>query len=251
MSQHTFEELLAIGERADITGWDFSWLQGRATEERPPWGYAHLMAARWAQARAALDLQTGGGEVLSQVGAVPPVAVATESWKPNVVAASRRLHPRGIVVVVASPDSSLPFAPGSFDLVTSRHPARIAWDQIARVLQPGGSYFAQHVGPSSAVELIEHFLGPQPRTGGRDPRREVEAARSAGLDVVDLRTARTRIEIFDVAAVVYLLRKLIWWVPDFSVERYHEHLRTLHEQIQREGPFITHSARHLIEARKT
>ena len=32
----TFEELIDLGESADVTGWDFSWLDGRATEERPP-----------------------------------------------------------------------------------------------------------------------------------------------------------------------------------------------------------------------
>ena len=41
-------------------------------------------------------------------------------------------------------------------------PATIWWDEIARVLRPGGTYFAQHVGPASAFELIEFFLGPQP-----------------------------------------------------------------------------------------
>lgn len=38
MSTTTFDDLIAIGEAADVTGWDFSWLDGRATEERPPWG---------------------------------------------------------------------------------------------------------------------------------------------------------------------------------------------------------------------
>jgi hypothetical protein len=31
------------------------------------------------------------------------------------------------------------------------------------VLRAGGIYFAQHVGPASAFELVEHFLGPQPQ----------------------------------------------------------------------------------------
>lgn len=50
----------------------------------------------------------------------------------------------------------------------------------------------------------------------------MKAATAAGLDVVDLRTAKLRIEIHDVAAVVYLLRKVIWWVPDFTVARYRQ-----------------------------
>ncbi len=135
--------------------------------------------------------------------------------------------------------------------MTSRHPAAIHWDEIARVLAPGGTYFAQHVGPASVFELIEFFLGPKPiERRGRHHDDEADAARAAGLEVADLRTARTRIEIHDVAAVVYLLRKVIWWVPDFSVERYRDRLRDLHELIQRDGPFVASSARHLIEARR-
>lgn len=42
---HSFDKLIAIGEAADVTGWDFSWLDGRATEERPPWGYARQLSA--------------------------------------------------------------------------------------------------------------------------------------------------------------------------------------------------------------
>ncbi|MGO2111085.1 MAG: class I SAM-dependent methyltransferase [Pseudoclavibacter sp.] len=247
----SFDELVAAGEAADVSGWDFAWLEGRATEERPPWGYANRLAERLGRATASLDIQTGGGEVLSQAPAFPPTAVATESWPPNVERAARLLHPRG-VVVVADPDAPpLPFADASFDLVTSRHPATIWWGEVARVLRPGGAYFAQHVGPSSAFDLIEFFLGPQPEAGHRrDPEDEAGAARDTGLEIVDLRTARLRIEIFDIAAVVYLLRKVIWWVPGFTVEGHRERLRELHDRIRRDGVFVAHSTRHLIEARR-
>ena len=39
-------------------------------------------------------------------------------------------------------------------------------------------------------------------------------------------------------------------VPGFTVEQYRTALRALHEQIEAEGPFVAHSARFLIEARK-
>jgi len=38
----TFEELIEEASEVDVAGWDFSWLDGRATEERPPWGYQKL-----------------------------------------------------------------------------------------------------------------------------------------------------------------------------------------------------------------
>jgi aminoglycoside phosphotransferase len=39
-------------------------------------------------------------------------------------------------------------------------------------------------------------------------------------------------------------------VPGFTVDRYRDRLRQLHEQIQEQGPFVAHTARFLIEARK-
>lgn len=60
-----FASLVAEGAAVPVAGWDFSWFQGRATEERPSWGYTRMMAERMARAGAALDIQTGGGEVLA------------------------------------------------------------------------------------------------------------------------------------------------------------------------------------------
>lgn len=39
-----FDALVAEAEAADVSGWGFDWLAGRASEERPPWGYARLLA---------------------------------------------------------------------------------------------------------------------------------------------------------------------------------------------------------------
>jgi hypothetical protein len=39
-------------------------------------------------------------------------------------------------------------------------------------------------------------------------------------------------------------------VPDFSVELYRERLRAMHERIEADGPFVAHSTRLLVEARK-
>ncbi|GHA08337.1 class I SAM-dependent methyltransferase [Streptomyces purpurascens] len=253
----TFEDLVAEGASVPTEGWDFSWFEGRATEARPSWGYATSMAGRLGRASAVLDIQTGGGEVLDfalarTTPSPPRLAVATEGWPPNVAKATALLRPRGVAVVAAPEDAPLPFADAAFDLVVSRHPVRPHWDEIARVLQPGGTYFAQHVGPASVFELVEHFLGPQPDDvrGGRGPDRERAGAEAAGLDVVDLRAERLRMEFHDIAAVVHFLRKVVWMVPGFTVEAYEPQLRALHERIRAEGPFVAHSTRHLFDARK-
>ncbi|MED7955187.1 class I SAM-dependent methyltransferase [Streptomyces sp. BE303] len=250
--ERTFEELVAEAEAVSVDGWDFSWLDGRATEDRPSWGYQRLVGERLARVSAALDVQTGGGEVLAGVaGSFPATMVATESWPPNVARATGLLHPLGAVLVADPDEPPLPFADGAFDLVTCRHPVTVWWEEIARVLRPGGSYLAQHVGPASVFELVEYFLGPQPEARrARRPEDEAGAARAAGLEVVDLRSERLRTEFRDIGAVVYFLRKVVWMVPGFTVGAYRDRLRELDARIRAEGPFVAHSARFLIEARK-
>jgi SAM-dependent methyltransferase len=243
-----YGELIDEACAADIAGWDFGWLEGRATEERPPWGYSRLLAERLPQVGSALDVDTGGGEVLAGVPKLPARMCAVESWPPNARRAAELLAPRGVEVVETRPGAPFPFHDGSFDMVVSRHPIRPAWPEIARVLVPGGRYLAQHVGPASAFELIEQFVATSPDR--RDPHAEAAAAEATGLEVLDLRTARCRMEFLDIGAVVYVLRLCVWWVPEFSVERYDDVLRRLDHQIRTSGPFVAHSTRHLIEARR-
>jgi hypothetical protein len=98
-----FDDLLAAGAPVPVTGWDFAWFDGRATEERPPWGYARLLGERMrglasVPGAAALDLQTGGGEVLAGVAAAPRRLVVTECWPLNLDRACRSLAPLGAAV---------------------------------------------------------------------------------------------------------------------------------------------------------
>jgi SAM-dependent methyltransferase len=246
----TFEELVAEGAGVPVEGWDFSWFEGRATEERPPWGYSRLLARRMAGATAALDIQTGGAEVLAQIPHPPPRLAATESWPPNVEIAKSNLAPLGGTVAAIADDADLPFPDGSFDLVTSRHPVRVRWDEVVRVLGPGGTFLSQMVGAGSVRELTDAMMGPRVPNQARSPRRAVDQAQAAGLAVVDLQTAELEMRFYDVAAVIVFLRKVIWTVPGFTVDRYRPRLAELHRRIRAEGSFTAHSQRFLIEARK-
>lgn len=120
----SYDELIQDGNASSVDGWDFSWFEGRATEERPSWGYAKTMSDRMGKATAALDIQTGGGEVLAKVEKFPTLIAATESWPPNVAIATRLLGTRGVVVVVDEDEPPLPFGDEAFDLVVSRHPVK-------------------------------------------------------------------------------------------------------------------------------
>jgi hypothetical protein len=124
------------------------------------------------------------------------------------------------------------------------------WAEVARVLRPGGSCLSQQIGAGSNRELIDFMMGPQQAGDARSTRRAVAEAEAAGLVVTDLREQALRVEFYDVAAVIYFLRKVIWTVPGFTVAGYREALIRLHERIEEHGPFVSHSQRFLIEARK-
>ena len=185
-----FDDLVAEGAAVPTEGWDFSWFEGRATEERPPWAYARLLGERMARAEAALDIETGGGEVLATVARPPAFLVATEGWWPNVEAARDRLRPLGAHVVAVADSPVLPFADASFDLVVSRHPVVVLWSEVARVLRTGGTYLSQQIGPGTNRELTDFMMGPQPVNASRSAGFAAAGAAAAGLEVVELRAVR-------------------------------------------------------------
>jgi SAM-dependent methyltransferase len=247
------ERLLAEGEAAPVDGWDFAWFVGRAAEQRPSWGYTRtVLPPRLAAAARLLDVQTGGGEVLAEMltrsGKRPTLVAATEGWPPNVAVAGQHLRPLGASVVEVADGACLPFASGSFDLVTSRHPTQVQWSEIARVLCDGGTYLAQHVGAGSVHELTDFLMGPRPVGRSRDPEHVATQAEAAGLRVADLRSEALRTEFYDIAAVVAFLRKVVWIVPGFTVAGYRDRLAALHEHIRTEGTFVAYAQRFLIEA---
>ena len=250
-----FDALLDEARAVPLAGWDFSWFDGRATEQRPSWGYAGLVAERLSSADSALDVQTGGGEVYAYAASVatrrPALLVAAESWPPNVGVAARTLRPYGGRVVAADGTPGLPFRDGAFDLVVSRHPVHTWWDETARVLRPRGVFLSQQIGAGSNRELSEAMMGPLPPPAARQqPERIAAAAEAAGFEVLRVRAESLRAEFYDIGAVAHFLRKVIWTVPDFTIEKYRDRLRAVHEEITVNGMFVSHAKRVLIEARR-
>lgn len=244
-----FEDLVGEAEAAPVGTWDFTWLEGRAVEERPTWRYFDRVVERTRRVESLLEVQAGTGTMVGNLPAVPPVAVATEGFGPSIALAAPRLRTHGVALVLTSPThGGLPLAEGSFDLVISRHPVEVGWDEIARVLRPGGTYLAQHVGPDSLRSLGELFVGPWPERSARHPVSERRNAERAGLDVAHMDLERPRTAFFDIGAVVYFLSLVPWIVPGFTVDSHRQALRDLHRTIEREGSFETTSSRVLVEA---
>ena len=236
-------------EAAPFEGWDFSYLEGRLTEEPLPWDYRQIVSEALPGAASLLDMGTGGGELLSGLSPLPLRTAATEAYPPNVPVARARLEPLGVAVYAIEEYAALPFDDGAFDLVINRHewydPA-----EVYRVLRQGGRFITQQVGDQNDLELNRLLAAPLPDDGGSEWDLAVARAQldAAGFEVTDAREAFPMSWFHDIGAVVYYLKVIPWQTPDYSLDRYFPRLAELHRRIQSSGPLPVATHRFLLSA---
>ena len=209
-------ELLAAVSRAhNFSGWGAFPI--RATTAVPlPWSYEAVVADAAKGARSALDLGTGGGERLSEMAPfLPARTVATEEWVVNAPIADRQLRPLGIAVTRACATRGyLPFRDSCFDLVIDRHEA-LDPDEVERVLNPGGRFVTQQMGPELWRELRPSF----PRKV--DFRAELESypAKFERLGMAPTLLKHERPIIYEsLAEFVVMLCIAPWSIPDLDID---------------------------------
>jgi SAM-dependent methyltransferase len=265
MTSRSFEELVSEGADASFSGWDFAWLGGRMIETAPPWDYRAEASKLLFGSRCALDLDTGGGEVLAELAPFAGNVVATEGYEPNVGIAAANLVQFGVPVVAirSAPDnvdqppvtemdadadrSRLPFDDGVFDLVLDRHSSY--WSgEIARVLRRGGRFLTQQVGGNVQGRTWAELFGVAPTVPRYDLAFALEQLTAAGLTIRRAIEAQTPTRFLDVGAVVYFLRLAPWTVEGFDVSTNEPELRLIHDLIGSEGALVLGDARFLIEA---
>ncbi len=255
------EELSDLVEEAlahPISGWDFSWLDGRLTWAKLPWDYDAMVSRLALSSPDLLDLGTGGGEWLAALPGRPVRTVALEGFDPNLPIARARLEPLGIEVLgYTSPHDNvaqtedeppLPFPAGSFHLVVDRHESFVA-TEIHRVLRPGGRFLTQQVSTFNSIRTLLRA----PATASAAPAWGLSMAvgqvGGAGLMVEEALEARTTVHVLDVGALVWYLLAVPWEVPDFTVERYWSRLVSLHQRC-RQGPLTFEMESFLVAARR-
>jgi SAM-dependent methyltransferase len=234
-----------------LVGWDFSWLRERTTDESLPWDYEELARQRIKTAKAVLDVDTGGGEVLARLGPFPMVTWATEGYLPNIAVARARLEPLGIQVAdVSELDGLLPFVDNTFDRVINRHGGLYA-DELERVMRPGGTFLTQQVGGENCMDL-NRALQEDPSFEYAQETLEDLAAQltRAGLQIVEARECFPRLTFHDIAGVIFYLNAIQWQIADFTVQKYRDGLLRIHNEILDNGGFSVRQHRVLIQAVK-
>ena len=242
-----FARLHPFVERARrFSGWEFSDLGLRQLEPGPPWDFEGLVRRLAATRRAALDLGTGGGELLAKLRPdVPHLAVATEEWVVNAPIAHRRLSSLGVHVVRAK-STRLPFRNSSFDIVVDRH-EELSPAEVDRVLMPGGLLVTQQVGRHNWRELRQHF----PRmTDFGDLRSEyVRGFVDCGFEV-ESSEHEFRVAYPSLGEFVFMLCVAPWEIPDFDVERDLDALLAFESDCLTKDGLVVTECRYLVIARK-
>lgn len=245
-SLRPFETLVAEARDAVFSGWDFSWLLGRAEGGDPSWNYSGRAQQLIAEADRLLDIDTGGGELLAGLGPLPAHVVAIEGWKPNVQVARERLEPLGVEVRFHDGER-IPADNAEFDLVINRHGA-LDVGEIRRALASGGRLLTQQVGSRNALELNEALGASADAPDAWTLEVAVDGLERAGFTVLDAREEFPEHVFYDIGAVVYQLGAVPWQVPGFDQERYYGPLRALDGRIRADGRLVVHDHRFLIEA---
>lgn len=241
-SERHYDELVGEALSVSRTGWEFAWLDGRASGSEPSWSYPALARPLVRRAGSLLDLDTGGGELLAELAPLPPHTVAVEGWTANTPVARDRLTPFGVSVV-----TELPGEEREFDLVLSRH-GRLPVADLARLLKPGGTLLTQQVGSDDLADLNAALGAPPPHPRPWTADVAVAALQAAGFVVTDVREERPVFVFHDIGAVVYQLRAVPWQVRDFTLKRYDAQLRRLDAVIRTYGSFSATAHRFLVQA---
>ena len=245
-----FEQLVNEALAQEFSGWDFRYIAERWKEGPLPWEYAQIVQAHIQPEISMLDMDTGGGELLSSLQPLPKNTYATEGYLPNVPVAKNRLEPLGVTLIQTNQEDTLPFDDAFFNLVINRHGSFFA-PEVHRVLKPDGLFITQQVGGQNNFELNELLQeNPEFQYSYWTLDWATNQLLDAGFHILDRREAFPETIVTDIGALVFHLKIISWQVADFSVEKYHDKLVDIHNMIQDEGELRIKSHRFLIVAKK-
>ena len=236
---------------AHIHGWDFSHIAGKYTEQDDlPWDLREVIGQYLRPEMKILDIDTGGGEFLLSLHHPFENTAATENYPPNVTLCEEVLAPLGIDFRPGDGKGPLPFEDGCFDLVMDRHGDFNA-EEIYRVLKPGGLFITQQVGAENDRELVGILCGeteiPFPEQYLTLTIRKFE---NEGFDILWGEECFCPIRFFDVGALVWFARIIVWEFPGFSVDTHLENLWNAQRILEETGSVDGRIHRFLLVARK-
>jgi len=234
-------------ENAVLTGWDFSRLDKKTETAQMKWDYTEVVKRHLKPVDMLLDMGTGGGERLFEIGHPYHLTHVTEGYPPNVELCRKNLVPLGIGVKQVFSDI-LPFENEMFDVVINRHSSFDIFE-VWRVLKPRGVFITQQVGGENDRKLMA-ALGYENQIWPHSLRNNINKVERQGFEVIEEDEYFQSVKYFDVADVVFFAKAIMWEFPGFSVESHLPQLIEIQKQIDSNGYFEDAYHRFIIVGRK-
>ncbi|MDR2568668.1 MAG: class I SAM-dependent methyltransferase [Oscillospiraceae bacterium] len=235
-------------------GWDFSHLGGRWVESDPPWDYKAVVKSYLNDTDLLLDMGTGGGEVLLSIDHPYKNTYATEAYEPNFELCKEKLSALGITVIQTYNDEKrldkLPFEHDFFDIIINRHES-FDLSEVNRVLKRGGYFITQQVGNKNTCEFMQMLNDDFvfDRTS-HTTENYVDALSGLGFQIITTDEVKYPIKVYDVGALVFMAKIIVWEYPGFSVNSHLKKLLDCQREIDEKGFLEATGHRFLIVAQK-
>ena len=243
-------------ENYAFQGWDFSHIDGRWDCPEPPWDYKSVVKSYLKDTDILLDMGTGGGEVLLTIGHPYENTFATEAYVPNYELCKKTLSPLGITVVQTytdenlNADDKLPFEDNSFDFIINRHES-FDLAEVNRTLRHGGYFITQQVGNKNDIEFMQRLNGGfVSHTPFHTIAKYTDTLTSLGYQIVKTEEILYPVKFFDIGALVFWAKIIVWEFPGFSVKSHYDKLLDCHREVQEKGFLQGTGHRFLIVAKK-
>ena len=256
----TNTELIKLWETEEnyaFQGWDFSHLDGRWDSPEPPWDYKNIIKSYLKDTDILLDMGTGGGEFLLTLGHPYKNTYATEAYAPNFELCKQTLSPLGITVAKTytdenlNADDKLPFDNDFFDIIINRHES-FDLTEVNRTLKHGGYFITQQVGNKNSNELMQRLNDDfDTYLPHHTIESYIETLVSMDYQIVKTDEVLYPMKIYDIGALVFLAKILVWEFPGFSVKTHLNKLLDCQKEVDEKGYLESTEHRFLIVARKT
>ena len=238
MNYGNLREQWLADENAVFKGWDFSYLNGRWSNEVEKWDYSKIIHTYLENEHVLLDMGTSGGEFLLTLKHPYHVTHVTEAYQPNVDLCMKNLAPLGINVKQVYDDSY--YRHEAFDM-----------SEVRRILKPKGVFITQQVGCENSIDLRKSinpaFNNP---FSNHNLANNIELIKKQGFDILLQEEDFPKTCFFDIGAIVYYAKTIVWEFPDFSVENCFSGLCELQKQLDEKGVIDSCSHRFIIVAKK-
>jgi len=255
------EELIKQWEAEEtfaFQGWDFSHYERRWDFPELPWDYRAIVKSCLKDSDTLLDMGTGGGEVLLSINHPYKNTYVTEAYEPNYELCKKVLSPLGITVARTytdenfneNEDNTIPFENDFFDVVTNRHES-FDLSEVSRVLKRGGHFITQQVGCKNCIEFAQklnyNFIPHNPtHTIGHYTNTLI----GLGYQILQADETQYPVKFYDVGALVFYAKVIVWEFPGFSVKTHLNKLLKCQQEISEKGFLQGTGHRFYIVARK-